>query len=174
MEYKQITDLIRLINKTNVAELSIEQGDFKMRLRTAEGIAARSATVVPAAIQAPAPAAAPAVAPAADPAPAPVAAPAASASPEGGSDEASAAESGYIEVTSPMVGTFYRRPNPESEPFVSVGDTISEGQVLCVIEAMKLFNEIEAEVSGKVVKVFPEDSSPVEFEQPLFLIDPKG
>ncbi len=171
MEYKQITDLIRLINKTNVAELSIEQGDFKIRLRTAEGIAARSATVVPAAVQAPAPAPAPAAPASAAAAPAASAAP---ASPAGENKEASAEEAGYIEVTSPMVGTFYRRPNPDSEPFVSVGDSITEGQVLCVIEAMKLFNEIEAEVSGKVVKVFPEDSSPVEFEQPLFLIDPKG
>ena len=73
-----------------------------------------------------------------------------------------------------MVGTFYRRPSPDKELFVNVGDKVSEGNVLCVIEAMKLFNEIEAEVSGKVVKVLVDDASPVEYEQPLFLIDPKG
>jgi acetyl-CoA carboxylase biotin carboxyl carrier protein len=167
MDYKQITDLIRLVNKTNIAELSLEQGDFKMRLRTTEGVAARSTTVV----SAPAPVAA---APAAAPAPAPVAAAPSGEGPAPAEAPAADDHAGYIEVKSPMVGTFYRRPNPDSEPFVKPGDAIAPGQVICVIEAMKLFNEIEAEISGKVVKVFPEDASPVEYDQPLFLIDPKG
>ncbi len=80
--------------------------------------------------------------------------------------------SNYVEIKSPMIGTFYRKPGPDKEPFVQVGDEISENSVVCVIEAMKLFNDIEAEVSGKIVKVLVEDASPVEYDQPLFLIDP--
>ena len=163
MDYKQITDLIRLVNKTNIAEISIEEGDFKIRLRTADGIAARNTTTVNAAPVSYAPA------PVAEPAAAPVA---------GSSAEEAATteepQGDYIEVRSPMVGTFYRRANPESDAFVSIGDNVAVGDVICVIEAMKLFNEIEAETSGKVVKVFPEDASPVEYDQLLFLIDPKG
>jgi acetyl-CoA carboxylase biotin carboxyl carrier protein len=78
----------------------------------------------------------------------------------------------YITVKSPIIGTFYRKPSPDKSVFVEVGDSVSPGSVLCVIEAMKLFNEIESEVSGKIVKVLVDDSSPVEFDQPLFLIDP--
>ena len=81
-------------------------------------------------------------------------------------------ESNYITFKAPIIGTFYRRPSPEKDAFVSVGDTVSEGSVLCIIEAMKLFNEIESEVSGKIVKVLVDDMSPVEYNQPLFLIDP--
>lgn len=81
-------------------------------------------------------------------------------------------DSKYITVKSPMIGTFYRRPSPDKDVFVEVGDTIKEGDVTCIIEAMKLFNEIESEVSGKIVKVLAEDSSPVEYDQPLFLVDP--
>ena len=80
----------------------------------------------------------------------------------------------YLEVKSPMIGTFYRTSNPDSDPFVNVGDTITAGQTVCIIEAMKLFNEIESEVTGKVVKILVENSSPVEYDQPLFLIDPAG
>jgi acetyl-CoA carboxylase biotin carboxyl carrier protein len=80
--------------------------------------------------------------------------------------------SGHITIKSPIIGTFYRKPSPDKPPFVEVGDTIAKGDVLCVIEAMKLFNDIESEVSGKIMKVLVEDSSPVEFDQPLFLIDP--
>lgn len=80
----------------------------------------------------------------------------------------------YLEVKSPMIGTFYRTSNPDSDPFVNVGDNITAGQTVCIIEAMKLFNEIESEVTGKVVKILVENSSPVEYDQPLFLIDPAG
>ncbi len=167
MDYKEITDLIRLLGKTNIADLTIEKGDFRLRLRTAEGMPAQvvQAAPAPAAAQSSQPSAA-----AANPAPAPVAAsPAAApaASPE-------AADKDYIIIKSPMVGTFYRRPSPDKELFVKVGDKISAGKVLCVIEAMKLFNEIEAEIGGSIVKIFAEDASPVEYDQPLFLVDPKG
>ena len=81
-------------------------------------------------------------------------------------------DSNYITIKSPIIGTFYRKPSPDKPSFVEVGDSISEGTVLCVIEAMKLFNDIESEVSGKIVKVLVDDSSPVEFDQPLFLVDP--
>ena len=89
-----------------------------------------------------------------------------------GADKAAQEESKYITVKSPIIGTFYRKPSPDKGPFVEVGDSIKEGDVLCVIEAMKLFNEIESEVTGKIVKVLVDDSSPVEFDQPLFLVDP--
>jgi len=79
---------------------------------------------------------------------------------------------GLVEVKSPMIGTFYRSENPDSDPFVSIGDSIGEGQTVCIIEAMKLFNEIEAELSGKIVKILVEDATPVEYDQPLFLVDP--
>jgi acetyl-CoA carboxylase biotin carboxyl carrier protein len=172
MEYKEIQDLIKLVNKTNLAELFIEDGDFKLRLRTKEGVAAKTPVTVQAA--APAAASAPAPAPAAAPAPATPAAPAAAPA---SSEAPAAAESdndNLITVTSPMVGTFYRRAAPDKPLFAEVGSEVSEGQVLCIIEAMKLFNEIESEVKGKVVKILVDDASPVEFEQPLFLIDPQG
>ena len=86
--------------------------------------------------------------------------------------EANSAESKYIEITSPIIGTFYRKPSPDKPVFVEVGDTVSSDTVVCMVEAMKLFNEIEAEVSGKIVKILLEDGTPVEFGQPLFLVDP--
>ncbi len=86
--------------------------------------------------------------------------------------QAAADEAKYITVKSPMIGTFYRSPGPDTDPFLSVGDVIKPGKVICIIEAMKLFNEIEAEISGKIVKVLAEDASPVEYDQPLFLVDP--
>jgi acetyl-CoA carboxylase biotin carboxyl carrier protein len=98
--------------------------------------------------------------------PAPVA-----AAPEKPAEPASD-DSKYISIKSPMIGTFYRKPSPDKPLFVNVGDSIKEGQTVCVIEAMKLFNEIESEVSGKIVKVLVEDNSPVEYDQPLFLVDP--
>ena len=106
---------------------------------------------------------------------APVAAPAAQApaAPSAPASQAPAEENAnYITIKSPMIGTFYRSANPESPSFVNVGDSIKEGDVLCIVEAMKLFNEIEAEVSGKIVKVLTDDASPIEFDQPLFLVDP--
>ncbi|MFK7783951.1 MAG: acetyl-CoA carboxylase biotin carboxyl carrier protein [Crocinitomicaceae bacterium] len=163
MNIKEIQDLIKFVARQNVTEVEIEQKDFKLTIKSEETKSEAQPIVVqaPAAIQQPIAAApAPVAQVAAAPAPAaPAAAPA---------DE----ESNYIKVLSPMIGTFYRSPGPDKDNFVSVGDTIKPGDVVCIIEAMKLFNEIEAEVSGKIVKVLVDDSSPVEYDQPLFLVDP--
>jgi acetyl-CoA carboxylase biotin carboxyl carrier protein len=138
-------------------EVDIETGEFKVRVkRSPEG----NAQVVTQTAPVPSPAAPPTATPA----------PAA----ETTKKEAAPSEdtSKYVEVKSPMIGTFYRSPNPDSDAFVQVGDKISVGDTVCIIEAMKLFNEIESEVSGTIVKVLAEDSSPVEYDQPLFLVDP--
>ncbi len=156
MDIKQIQELIRFVAKSGVNEVAIEQEDFKITIKTNQ-----APTVVHATI----PAAAP-VAHAAAPAPAaaaPAAAEAVSSAPD---------TSHYITIKSPMIGTFYRSAAPEKPLFVNVGDEISQGDVLCIIEAMKLFNEIESEVSGKIVKVLVDNASPVEYDQPLFLVDP--
>lgn len=163
MEYKQIQELIKTINKSSISELSIEDGDFKITIKQESApitYAAPSAMPMAMPQMAPAQAAPMAAAPAA-PASAPAAAPAA----DGASSKA-------ITVKSPMIGTFYRSPGPDKPTFVNVGDEVKAGQILCIIEAMKLFNEIESEVSGRVVKVLTDDSSPVEYDQPLFLIEP--
>lgn len=114
--------------------------------------------------------ASPAPAPVATPAPAPQAAAPQVAAPAPASEEAD----NYLTIKSPMIGTFYRKPSPDKDVFVNVGDTVKAGDVVCVIEAMKLFNEIESEIQGKIVKVLAEDSTPVEYDQPLFLVDPNA
>lgn len=156
MDLKEIQELIRFLNKSNVAELRIERDNFKLTLRTKDFYAegrAPAQQALPAAIQP----AQPAIV-AKEPAP----------------KTESASEVNYITVKSPMIGTFYRSPGPEKESFVEVGDSVQPGKVICIIEAMKLFNEIESEVSGKVVKILADNASPVEYDQPLFIIDPKG
>ena len=156
MDIKQIQDLIRFVSKSGVNEVSIEQEGFKITIKTNQAPTYVNATM-PAeyhAAAAPSPSAA---------APAPAAAPAA---------EAPADTSKYITVRSPMIGTFYRSASPEKPIFVNVGDEIKPGSVLCIIEAMKLFNEIESEVSGRVVKILVDNASPVEYDQPLFLVEP--
>lgn len=159
MKTKEIRDLIDFISKSGLNEVSIETEDLKIAIkRDAETRVVESSA--PAQV-----AAAPA------PAPAPAAAPA-PASTEAPKAEASSGDSNYVEVKSPMIGTFYRTPNPDSPPFVSVGDKIEKGQTVCIVEAMKLFNEIETEVSGTIVKVMVENASPVEYDQVLFLVDP--
>lgn len=158
MDIKQIQDLIRFVSKSGVNEVSIEQKDFKITIKTNQAPTYVTATMP---VEAPPAAAAPvaaAPAPAAQPA-APAAAPAADTSK-------------YITIKSPMIGTFYRSASPDKPLFVNVGDEIEEGQVLCIIEAMKLFNEIEAEVSGRIVKILADNASPVEYDQPLFLVEP--
>lgn len=151
MNLNEIQDLIKFVAKQKVTEVEIEKKDFKITIKS-EKEEIHVAHVSPAPVAAVAPAPAPA---------APVeAAPA--------KDDTS----NYITVKSPMIGTFYRSANPESDAFVNVGDTIKPGDVLCIVEAMKLFNEIEAEVSGKIVKVLVDDASPIEFDQPLFLVEP--
>ncbi len=159
MNIKEIQDLIRFVAKSGVNEVEIEQKDFKLTIKTDSIHDSSKQIFVQAAAPAPAPVALPVAAPA------PVAAAPAPATPV-------ADDSKLITVKSPMIGTFYRSSGPDKEPFVSVGQTISTGDALCIIEAMKLFNEIESEVSGKIVKVLVDDSSPVEYDQPLFLVEP--
>ncbi|OIQ39627.1 MAG: acetyl-CoA carboxylase, biotin carboxyl carrier protein [Bacteroidetes bacterium MedPE-SWsnd-G1] len=163
MELKDIQNLIKFVSKSGVNEVKLEREDFKITIKA--GSSAPETTIVH---QAPmmAQAAPMAVAPTAPPAAAPAAAPA-DAAPAAGSDD-----SKYIEIKSPIIGTFYRRPSPDKPNFVEVGDTVQADTVVCIVEAMKLFNEIESEVSGKIVKVLVDESSPVEFGQPLFLVDP--
>ena len=161
MEYKQIQELIKTINKSNISELSIEEKDFKITIKQEQ------TTVEPQYIMT-APAAMPVAAPAMA-APAPAAAAPAAAAP---SPAPAAASANQITVKSPMIGTFYRSAGPDKAPFVNVGDEIKAGQVVCIIEAMKLFNEIESEVSGRIVKVLVDDASPVEYDQALFIVEP--
>jgi len=161
MDIKQIQDLIRFVSKSGVNEVSIEQNDFKITIKTNQAPTYVTANLPGEGVPAYTPAAAPA-APVASAAPA-AAAPA----------EAPAADtSKLITVKSPMIGTFYRSSSPEKPMFVNVGDEIKPGSVICIIEAMKLFNEIESEVSGRVVKILVDNASPVEYDQPLFLVEP--
>ncbi|MEL6389520.1 MAG: acetyl-CoA carboxylase biotin carboxyl carrier protein [Bacteroidota bacterium] len=166
MKPSEIKEILQLISELDLKEVRIKNEDFEIRVRTAKdeviSVASGAMTTM-----------APAPVPMAMPAPAVAAAP---ASPTGESDSTVESDnsSDYIEVRSPMVGTFYRAASPDKPPFVQVGDSISSGQVVCIIEAMKLFNEIESEVSGKIVKVMVDDSSPVEYDQVLFLVDPNG
>jgi acetyl-CoA carboxylase biotin carboxyl carrier protein len=162
MDIKQIQDLIRFVSKSGVNEVSIEQKDFKITIKTNQ-----TPTFVNASIPAAQPAFEQAAPAALAPAPAPVAQPAAQAAAPAAEDT-----SKYITIKSPMIGTFYRSSSPDKPMFVNVGDEIKVGQVLCIIEAMKLFNEIESEVSGRVVKILVDNASPVEYDQPLFLVEP--
>lgn len=162
MDIKEIQNLIKFVAKSGASEVKLEMDDIKITIKTGSG------EVEPTYIQQmpmqgqmqqmPQQSAAPAQNVVA---------------PSGGEAKAPAEESNnYITVKSPIIGTLYRKPSPDKPVFVEVGDSINVGDVLCVIEAMKLFNEIESEVSGKIVKVLVDDSSPVEFDQPLFLVDP--
>jgi acetyl-CoA carboxylase biotin carboxyl carrier protein len=159
MDFKQIQELIKMVNKSNIGEVTIEQKDFKVTVKQKEDKITQVVSAAPVQMQAapaPASAAAPAPAPAASiekPKPAP------------------AAEN-LITVKSPMIGTFYRKSSPDKPNLVDVGSSITQGTVVCIIEAMKLFNEIESEVKGKIVKVLVDDASPVEYDQPLFLVEP--
>jgi len=160
MDLKEIQNLIKFVAKSGASEVKLEMEDIKITIKTGgeEGTTIVQQMPLGAApmLQAAAPVA---VAPVAVEAAAPVSA---------SSDD----DSKYITVKSPIIGTMYRKPSPDKPMFVEVGQTIAEGDVLCIIEAMKLFNEIESEVSGKIVKILVDDSSPVEFDQPLFLVDP--
>lgn len=166
MEFKQIQELIKLINKSHLTEFHIEEEDFKLTIKKEKKGEDFSA----------APAAIPVVNPAM-PYPIPQApAPVAQSSPEKPVSAEPPAEqkedSNLITIKSPMIGTFYRSSSPDKPVFVNVGDDVSSGKVVCIIEAMKLFNEVESEVSGKIVKILVDDASPVEYDQPLFLVEP--
>ena len=157
MELKDIQNLIKFVAKSGASEVKLETDDIKITIKTGSEPETTFVQQVPMTqqIAQPVAVAAQAVTPA-----------------EQGQAPASDEDSKYITIKSPIIGTFYRKPSPDKPVFVEVGQSIGEGDVLCVIEAMKLFNEIESEVSGKIVKVLVDDSSPVEFDQPLFLVDP--
>jgi len=156
MDIKEIQELIRFVAKSGVNEVELERDGFKLSIKAnaPAPVAQVVAAPMPVQVAAPAPIAA------AAPAPAAVAAPAASN------------ETNYLTITSPMIGTFYRTPGPDKDAFVNVGDLVEPGKVVCIVEAMKLFNEIESEVKGRIVKVLVDNASPVEYGQPLFLVDP--
>jgi acetyl-CoA carboxylase biotin carboxyl carrier protein len=154
MDLKEIQALIKFVSTAGVDEVEINQKDFKLLIKK-NPAQFTTAQYTPVAVQtAPMAVAAPAAAPA-------VAAPVAEAKADN-----------LITIKSPMVGTFYRTPNPESPVFVNVGDDVKPGKVVCIIEAMKLFNEIESEISGKIVKILVDNATPVEYDQPLFLVEP--
>ncbi|MCH8546315.1 MAG: acetyl-CoA carboxylase biotin carboxyl carrier protein [Cryomorphaceae bacterium] len=160
MDIKEIQNLIRFVAKSGASEVKLETDDFKITIRTGkeEEVKTQIVTAAPQMVHA---------------APQPqAAAPAAPAPTEQKAEESPAASSNQITINSPMIGTFYRRPSPDKDVFVKVGDVVKPGDVVCIIEAMKLFNEIESEVSGKVVKVLVDDQTPVEYDQPLFVIEP--
>ena len=165
MNYNELQDFIKAVAKSGATEVKIDSKDLKITIK-APGKGKTTETIVqqiPVATQMPQ--AMPMAAPVA--APAPVATPTPPVAEENKEDD-----SKFITIKAPMVGTFYRKPTPDKPVFVNVDDTIEPGKVICILEAMKLFNEIEAEVSGKIVKVLVDDGTPVEYDQPLFIIDP--
>ncbi|GAC1383908.1 MAG: acetyl-CoA carboxylase biotin carboxyl carrier protein [Ginsengibacter sp.] len=160
MDMKQIQELVKLINKSNIGELSIEQTDFKITIKQKKEpaqtfVSPQQATQI-----------------SYSPAPQQSSAPQIQDSAKPATAVAPKEESRLVTIKSPMIGTFYRQAGPGKPIFVNVGDEVSTGKVVCIIEAMKLFNEIESEISGTIVKVLVEDASPVEFDQPLFLVEP--
>ena len=156
MNLEEIKDLIKLVSKSGLGKVEIEREGFRISIKgsQSEQVLVQAAPMMAA--------------------PAPVAAAPVAAAPSNGeaTPVAAADDSKYITVKSPMIGTFYRTPGPDKDPFVNVGDNIQPGMKLCIIEAMKTFNEIESEVSGKIVKVLVDNASPVDYDQPLFLVDP--
>lgn len=157
MDIKQIQELVKLINKTSIGEITIEEGGSRITIKQKKDPVQKIYGTVPSAPASPAPVAS-----------APAAAPAAKAPAETPTPKAD----NLVTITSPMIGTFYRQAGPGKPVFINVGDEVTPGKVVCIIEAMKLFNEIESEVKGKIVKVLVDDASPVEYDQPLFLVDP--
>lgn len=158
MKAKEIQDLIKFVSETGLEEVNIETEQFKLEVKRSNAGSTVVAAAPAAAALTPAPVAA---------APAPAATPSVPAAPA-----ASSESDNYVTIKSPMIGTFYRSSNPETPPFVGVGDSVTPDKAVCIVEAMKLFNEIESGVSGKIVEVLVENAQPVEFDQPLFLVDP--
>jgi acetyl-CoA carboxylase biotin carboxyl carrier protein len=144
MNIKEIQNIINFIKKIDLDDVSIETENYKIRVKKNNTEVTQLKEKMPVEIE----------------------------NDETKPAEESEIETNHITIKSPMIGTLYRSPNPESEPYINKGDTINEGQTICIIEAMKLFNEIESEFSGKVIKILVDDISPVEFDQPLFIIDP--
>ena len=157
MDIKQIQELIKFVSRSGVNEVAIEQENFKITIKTNQAPVYVNAALPAAAAPQPV---------------APAAAPAATIEAKAPSAPVAEDTSKYITIKSPMIGTFYRSSSPDKPSFVNVGDEIGAGKVMCIIEAMKLFNEIESEVSGRIVKVLVDNASPVEYDQPLFLVEP--
>ena len=149
MKAKEIQELIDFISNSGLAEVKIETDEFKLSIKKNSDapVGKHSKNLIPQFTQ---------------------------AAPHAPAETTSSPTPNYLEVKSPMIGTFYRSPNPDAEFFVNVGDSIQKGQPVCIIEAMKLFNEVESEVSGKIVKILVDDASPVEYDQPLFLVEPQN
>lgn len=158
MDFKQIQELVKLVNKSNIGELSIEEKEFKITIKQKKEKAEAVYTAMPI----------PQMIPASQP-PQAILPPASTPKP---AEAAPSKTDNLLTIKSPMIGTFYRKASPDKPSFVEVGDEITVGKVVCIIEAMKLFNEIESEISGRIVKALVEDASPVEFDQPLFLVEP--
>ena len=159
MNFKQIQQLIKFVSKTDVAEVNIENNNFKINIK---GSKSQKNEITQQVVQQPVQ----------HQTQLPVVQPSPVEPPKSDVQQDTSPSDNYLTVKSPIIGTFYRKPSPDKDAFVNVGDTIKEGDTLCVIEAMKLFNEIESDFSGKIVKILVEDASPVEFDQPLFLIEP--
>jgi acetyl-CoA carboxylase biotin carboxyl carrier protein len=165
MDLKEIQALIKFVSVNAVDEVEINRKDFKLVIKK-NPIQVTQATMSPQVVNIPAPVTAPAIAAV------PVQTPSAMPAPAAAAPAAEPKADNLITIKSPMVGTFYRTPNPDSPMFVNVGDEVKPGKVVCIIEAMKLFNEIESEVSGRIVKILVDNASPVEYDQPLFLVEP--
>jgi acetyl-CoA carboxylase biotin carboxyl carrier protein len=166
MDIKEIQNLIKFVSKSGVNEVSIEQGEFKITIKsTKEDVVVQAPAVVQTAPVQTVAATTPLVQAAATPPPT-------ETTEQPATPTEATEDANLITIKSPMIGTFYRRSSPDKDPFVNIGDSVAVGDVLCIVEAMKLFNEIESEVSGKVVKVLVDDTTPIEYDQPLFLIDP--
>jgi acetyl-CoA carboxylase biotin carboxyl carrier protein len=167
MDLKEIQNLIKFVARSGAAEVNLETEEFKINIKSESAV--QKDAPQPQVISMPQQSA---PQPAAQPQEAPAPAAPQSSGDKGGEIQPSEDDAKYVTIKSPMIGTFYRRPSPDKDLFVEVGDEVSNGTVVCIIEAMKLFNEIESEVKGKIVKVLVEDQSPVEYDQPLFLVDP--
>ena len=155
MKAKEIKELIDFISESGLEEVNIETSEVKLKVKRSQNVIAAGPVAMPQVTAAPAPA--------------PTLPSPAEAAPK---KAAESSDSNAIAIKSPMIGTFYKSPNPETAPFIKVGDVVKPGDTVCIIEAMKLFNEVESEVSGKIIKILVDDAEPVEFDQPLFLVDP--
>lgn len=168
MNFKEIQELIRLVDKLKIASFDLKQGDTEISIKTQQYIEAKNKSNQTVALP---------VSPATQPAPVVIPQQVSASAPASASSPVAEApkekeKSNLVEIKAPMVGTFYRSPSPDKPPYVQVGDEIKVGTPLCIIEAMKLFNEIESEMVGRIVKILVEDSKPVEYDQPLFLVEP--
>ena len=168
LDIKEIQELIKFVAKSGVSEVDLEMGEMKISIKTPPKKGKGQIETV---VQQIPVAAAPAIAPVTVQS-TPVVAAAPEVPVETTVTSSDIDDSKYVTIKSPMIGTFYRKPSPDKDPFVNVGDEVNIGTVVCVVEAMKLFNEIESEISGKIIKVLVEDMSPIEYDQPLFLVDP--